>query len=154
MKMLIGIFLLVCLLFPINTGLVAQEWTDAQKEILKQIEESYELWVKKDVEGFLNYIHDDYCGWHYESGVTQKKSSFVNMANHYFPKTEVIFYELTPLNVQVLDDVAIVHYYFYFLMKDSEGKEQTSQSRYTDILLKENDRWLLISDHGGEIKVK
>ena len=61
---------------------------------------------------------------------------------------------IEPHVLAVLDDVAIVHYYFYFLMKDFEGKEQTSQSRYTDILLKENDKWLLISDHGVEVKVK
>jgi uncharacterized protein (TIGR02246 family) len=152
MKKVMVIIISLCFLF--NTGLVAHEWTDAEKEVLKEMEKSYELWVKKDIEGFLSYIHDDYCGWHYESAVTQKKSNFVNMANHYFPKTEIIFYELTPLEVQILDDVAIVHYYFYFLMKDDEGKEQSSQSRYTDILMKEDGKWLLISDHGGEVKVK
>ena len=154
MQKLIGTILLVCLIFSMNAVVVAHEWSDAEMEVLKQMEESYEMWAKQDIEGFLNYIHDDYCGWHYESAVTQKKSSFVNMANHYFPKSEVIFYEMTPLEVQILDDVAIVHYYFYFLIKDSEGKDQSSRSRYTDILLKENDKWLLISDHGGEVKIK
>ena len=152
MKRVMLIIISLCFLF--NTWLVAHEWTDAEQEVLNDMEKSYETWIKKDIEGWLSYIHDDYCGWHYESAVTQKKSNFVNMANHYFPKFELIFYELTPLEVQILDDVAIVHYYFYFLAKDDEGKEQNSQSRYTDIFIKEGGKWLLISDHGGEVKVK
>ena len=152
MKKVMVILISLCFLF--NMGLFAKEWSDAQMEVLKQVEKSYDLWAKKDIEGWLSYIHEDYCGWHYESAVTQKKSSFVNMANYYFPKYELVFYEFTPLEVQVLDDVAIVHYYFYFLAKDEEGKETDSQSRYTDILLKKDGKWLLISDHGGNVEVK
>jgi ketosteroid isomerase-like protein len=146
--------ILMFLFFLFNTGLFAKDWSDAQMEVLKQVKESYDLWAKKDIEGFLSYIHDDYCGWHYDNPVTQKKSSFVNMVNYYFPKSELVFYEFTPLEVQILDNVAIVHYYFYFLAKDDEGNEMTSQSRYTDILLKEDGKWLLISDHGGDVEVK
>jgi len=29
------------------------------------------------------------------------------------------------------------------------GKEKSSQGRWTDILKKEGDKWLLIGDHGG-----
>ena len=149
-----SITFLLIVLISMGTTVLASEWTDAEKEVLSDMEKSYETWVKKDMEGFLNYIHDDYCGWHYESAVPQKKSNFVNTVNYYFPKFEVIFYELTPLEVQIFDDVAFVHYYFYFLAKDEEGKEQSSQSRYTDILMKVDGKWMLISDHGGDIEVK
>jgi len=35
------------------------------------------------------------------------------------------------------------------LYKDMDGKQQTEQGRFTDILLKEKGKWLLIGDHGG-----
>jgi uncharacterized protein (TIGR02246 family) len=148
------ILVIISLFFLFNSGLIAKEWSAAEKEVVKAMEESYELWAKKDVEGFLSYVHDDYIGWHYESPVTQTKSSFINMVSHYFPKTKVIFWEMKPLDIQILDDIAIVHYYFYFLMTDEEGKENSSQSRYTDILMKTDEKWLLISDHGGDVEVK
>jgi ketosteroid isomerase-like protein len=152
MKRVIIFMLSVCLLF--STGLFAKDWSDAQMEVLKDIEKSYEMWKNRDAEGFLSYVHEDYCGWHYESPVTQEKSSFINMVNYYFPKTELVFYEMTPLKVQIFDDIAIVHYYFYFLAKDDEGKEIDSQSRYTDILMKVDGKWMLISDHGGDVEIK
>ena len=71
------IFLLISLCFLFYSGLFAHEWTKAEQEVLNDMEKSYEMWAKKDIEGFLSYIHDDYCGWHYESAVTQKKSNFV-----------------------------------------------------------------------------
>ena len=73
MKKVLVILISLCFLF--NTGLFAKEWSDAQMEVLKQVEKSYDLWAKKDIEGWLSYIDEDYCGWHYESAVTQKKSN-------------------------------------------------------------------------------
>jgi ketosteroid isomerase-like protein len=154
MKKLTGLFLLVSLLFPINTGLVAQEWTDAQKEVWKNIEVFYELSAKRDIPGCLSFFHDDFSGWHYTNVLPTGKEARKKVIEHYFPKSKVFLYELQPVDIKVHDNVAIVHYLLLSVVKDEEDKEEFRQSRWTDILLKENDKWLTIGDHGGLIKVK
>jgi len=43
-----------------------------------------------------------------------------------------------------------VHYYYTYLYKDVEGKQKTSQGRWTDILMKQGNKWVMIGDHGGQ----
>lgn len=43
------------------------------------------------------------------------------------------------------------HYYTQ-VVKNAEGKEENVEGRWTDILMKQGDRWVLIGDHGGRIK--
>jgi hypothetical protein len=40
------------------------------------------------------------------------------------------------------------------LYKDSEGKEKREAGRWTDILMKDGNKWVLIGDHGGEFPPK
>lgn len=44
--------------------------------------------------------------------------------------------------------LAYVHYYYSYLYKDAEGKEKSSFGRWTDILMKQGDKWVMIGDHG------
>jgi hypothetical protein len=39
--------------------------------------------------------------------------------------------------------------YYTQVVKDGEGKEKTQRGRWTDILVKQDGRWVLIGDHGG-----
>jgi ketosteroid isomerase-like protein len=58
-------------------------------------------------------------------------------------------YEITPLAITVRGEFAVVHYYYSQVSKSSEGKMSNVKGRWTDILLKQGDRWVLIADHGG-----
>jgi len=52
--------------------------------------------------------------------------------------------------IKVHGDFAFAHYYYASLYQEKKGEEEVSQGRWTDILKKEGDKWLLIGDHGGE----
>ena len=47
-------------------------------------------------------------------------------------------------------DVGIVHYLYSSASKDADGKVETSNGRYTDILLRTDDGWKFIAWHGGD----
>jgi hypothetical protein len=38
-------------------------------------------------------------------------------------------------------------------MEGSDGKATTEKGRWTDILMKKNGKWMLVGDHGGEVKM-
>jgi len=148
LKTIAAIAVIVFIVFA-STPLYAQEWSKEQKEVWKNVEAYWELAAKDDIQGFLKYFHDGYSGWNYDSSLPDDKASVRKWAGYYIPRTEVLLYEIKPAAIAVHDKVAIVHYYFSRVYKDTEGKEKTTQGRWTDILTKQGDKWILIGDHGG-----
>ena len=132
-----------------SAPLFAQEWSEAQKEVWKNVEAYNELGAKRDLDGFLSYFHDDYSGWYYESAMPGSKESARKWVSYYFKKTKVLVYEITPVAIKVHGNFAFVHYYYSSVYEPKKGEEKSSQGRWTDILKKEGDKWLVIGDHGG-----
>jgi hypothetical protein len=42
-----------------------------------------------------------------------------------------------------------VHYYFTYAYESPDGKRGSERGRWTDILVKHGDKWVLLADHGG-----
>ena len=57
--------------------------------------------------------------------------------------------EIKPVGINIHDNVAIVQYYYSRILSDVEGKEKTISGRWTDVLMKQEDKWVMIGDHGG-----
>ena len=60
-------------------------------------------------------------------------------------------HELYPLSIVVHEDVAIAHYLFTSATEDKnkDGKIETANGRYTDILVRTDDGWKFIAWSGG-----
>ncbi len=57
--------------------------------------------------------------------------------------------EIMPLAIRIHGDVAIVQYYFVRAVQDSDGKRRRETGNWTDVLLRQGDKWVLIADRGG-----
>jgi len=122
------------------------EWDDVQKEIWQQVEVYTKLIIDGKINKFLEYFHKDYLGWNYYENYPISKKDVKDELLH-LPSTEIISYNITPVSIQVKNDIAIVHYNYSAVYKTSEGVEKTKSSRYTDILMKDDEKWVLIGDH-------
>lgn len=129
--------------------LAAQEWSAAQKEIWKHVEAYWALDAARDVEGFMGYFHADYLGWSVEDALPVTKATVRKFVEHQMKATKVLVQNIQPVGIKIHGDVAIVHYYWSRIEKDSEGKEKPISGRWTDILARQVDKWVLIGDHGG-----
>lgn len=143
------VLIVVCLFLLGATSVIAEEWSKEQKEVLATVEAYSDLMMKRDIDGFLKYFHKDYRGWDYNTPVPYGFESLKKWVSFGFPKSEVLIYEIKPLEILVFEKSAVLHYYFYYRVKDYEGKEKTNTDRWTDILTKKDGKWLLIADHGG-----
>jgi ketosteroid isomerase-like protein len=132
-----------------SAQLLAQEWSEEQKEVWKNVEAYSDMWVKGDLEGFLAYFHDDFSGWGNQDALPRNKASVRKFATHNFKSLKVFVTDIQPVGINIFDNVAIVQYYYTNVLKDKEGKEQTARGRWTDILMKQGDKWVIIGDHGG-----
>jgi len=132
-----------------SVPLFAQEWSAAQKDVWKNVEAYWALYAQGDLEGFLAYVHTDYRGWSYQGALPSDKASTRKWLDHGMKTTKTLVHEVKPTAIQIHGNVAIVHYFYAVLEKDAEGKENGSSGRWTDILMKQGDKWVMIGDHGG-----
>ncbi len=144
----IAVAMLCAALFT-TTPLLAQEWSAAQKEVWRNVVIYWALWADRDLEGFLEYFHPDFIGWSYDSALPQDTSSRRKWLDHSMETNEILVYEINPVAIQVHDKFAIVHYYYALKYEDYDGYEHSNQGRWTDILMKQGKKWVMISDHGG-----
>ena len=138
----------------LSNAALAQEWSAEQQEVWKANENWWELYKNNDAEGIKALIHKDYVGWSWGDYATEGQAEAQKWADHMIPKgTKIIYHNLRPLDILVIGDVAVLHYY-YSTRKTVDGKDTTKQGRWTDVWKKEGGKWLLIADSGGVLSTK
>lgn len=141
----------ICLAMIAPTALYAQEWSTDQKEVWKNVETYWDLGAKGEIEEFLTYFHDDFSGWNIGAALPANRDERIKIIRFSQSRNKSLFYRIQPLAIKIHGDVAFVHYYYMDITEDDEGNETEVQGRWTDILIKQGDKWIMIGDHGGPI---
>lgn len=149
LKHLVGLTLLAAFVFVASVS--AQQWSDAQKDVWTGVEKYWEAGMSDNPTDFLSYFDDSYYGWSYESGAPSTKSNLTKVMTYWMKKGQTKLYTITPARIWVDGNFAFVHYYYYMVNEGPEGKPMPERGRWTDILMKKGDKWVLVGDHGGEI---
>ena len=147
-KRIISLFV-TCLAMLASTTLFAQEWSTDQKDVWTNVEAYWDLAAKGDLEVYLGYFHNDFSGWNYLSPLPHDRATRVKYIKFLLPKSKTLFSDIQPLAIKIHSNVAIVHYSYILISKSEEEKEKVEQGRWTDILIKQDDKWIMIGDHGG-----
>lgn len=134
--------------------LPAQEWSAAQKEVWSNVEAYWKLEAAGDLAGFMACFDEDYLGWEINDALPSTKAEVKRWVEHDLKTTKILVQQVNPIGIKLHGEVAFVHYYYSRLVKDSEGKEKQVKGRWTDILKKKGDKWLLIGDSGGRSSKK
>jgi ketosteroid isomerase-like protein len=141
--------LVTALLMALPGAATAGDWSAEQKEVWEAIETCNSHFVEKNLEAAMDCIHDDFRGWLYNEPVPRGKASFETVGTYMLKTRDTVASELRPIDIMVLGDFAVVHYFFVEVSKDQDGKESYQQGRWTDVLIKEDGKWRWIADHGG-----
>lgn len=128
---------------------LSQEWSPTQKEVWKNVETYLALNAAGDLEGFLSYVHQDYIGWDIREPMASDKSRLRKFLDYSHKNYKIELEDSQPVSINIIDDVAIVYYHFTGVAKDADGKRSEYSGRWSDVLKKQGDRWVLIGDHGG-----
>lgn len=152
MKRLLYVLVLVAALgffLIISAPTNAQEWSAAQKEVWQVEETLWKLSATGNTEGNLAYYHPDYVGWINIIPAPQNKEEMSKIYSHFMKTQKILVYDIYPLSIKIYGNVAIVHYSYTQILQDAESKESMEIGRWTDILMKQGEKWLVIGDHGG-----
>ena len=145
---LIRIVTLALLLVWVASGF-AQQWSDAQKEVWNTVESFNEAWNEGDLDRFMGFFHADYRGWYSGMDAPSDRDSVQRWVEAIMASENVLVSDTTPLSIQIYGDTAIVHSVYASLVEYGNGERKFERGRWTDVLQKHNDRWLVIGDHGG-----
>ncbi len=146
------VIILVILTTVVNSN--AQSWSSEQKAVWAGVEEYWATGTSSNPMSFLNYFDDSYTGWNYNYETPGTKADAVKSLTYWLNKGKVQFYVITPSKIWVNGDFAYVHYYYTQVTEGPDGKPNTEKGRWTDILMKKGSKWMLVGDHGGEIKAE
>ena len=141
---------LVLALASMSFTTVAQTWNAQQAEVLKNVEAYWAAYSKGDAAGFLSYFSEDYVGWSNDSPMPDNKQITAKFVTYGLANKKTLFYHLNPVTIKVYGDIAIVNYYYTTHSQNVDNEKKWQSGRWTDILKKQGDKWVIVADHGGE----
>ena len=142
---------IVILIIPFTSGFSQmQNFTKAQKEVWQTVQNYWDLYSKGDAVGYLGYVDDSYHGWSYTFQTPMNKTDITKFVKADMSQNTEIMHVLTPAVIWVKGDFSYVDYYYQLTVQNSKGDVKSSGGRWTDILMKKENKWVLIGDQGGQ----
>jgi hypothetical protein len=144
------VFAVLTVLFLLPITVQAQEWTSEQKEVWETVKA---CWTATDVEGMNACTHEDLVTWGLGNVIPLNKTDSGALTSRWFDTQEVVWSYYQPLNIDVRGDMAIVIYVHHWADKNRvTGEETTGSNNWTEVFVKEGNRWLLLADHGTRVE--
>ncbi|MDH3304411.1 MAG: nuclear transport factor 2 family protein [Gammaproteobacteria bacterium] len=142
--------------FLLAAGSVLAQATPAdpvndQADVWAQIEAQWAAEEKGDNKWMDRVLTDDFSGWNNESPSPRGKASTKMWDRLNDQISQMVAHELYPLSIVVHGDVAVAHYMFTSANKNKnkDGQIETSNGRYTDVLVRTDEGWKFIAWAGG-----
>jgi hypothetical protein len=150
MKGVLVLFVILLIVFFSNS-ILAQQWSTEQQEVWKTINAQWQ--ADKDGKNWVDeFVHPDCFGWNNSTPMPSNKSNITRWFKAYQSISKTLEYQITPAAIIVKDNFAVAHYYYVILNENYDKKMEREIGRWTDILIKEGNKWLFIGWQGGEDK--
>ncbi len=142
--------LLSALLAAMAGTAVAQTWTPAQQEIWKLEEQQWQMARDKDLSWIETMVHPNLSYWDVDQAMPQTRASLARWSRYSVGNSTVLEQELFPIAITVSGNIAVVQYRYQIARENYKKERESVSGRYTDVLVKENGRWLFIGWAGGD----
>ena len=142
-------FVMVAFIVLFATAAFAQEWTKAQKEVWQVVEDNWTKWKNSDIEGIKLNLHEKYQGWNQDMPLPMSKDKLIKMYVSMKDMVKINSYDIEPARITVIDNAAVVNYYFTVsetIIMGDEKKQQDFKGKNAEFYVKEGGKWLLLGD--------
>lgn len=137
-------------LLALTGAATAQDTADDQASVWAAVERQWDADEQGDQEWIERMLTDDFSGWDRESPAPRSKPSLRMWDRLQDSQGKMVLHELYPLAIIVEGDTAVAHYLYSSAVETSDGKVETDNGRYTDVLVRTSDGWKFIAWHGGD----
>ena len=128
----------------------AQTWSADQQEIWRFEEQQWKMAAEKDLSWIDKMVHPNLSYWDVDRPAPQNKASLLRWNRYGNTNATVLEQELFPISVTITGNIAVAQYRYSIARENYQKERETVTGRYTDILVKENDRWLFLAWAGGD----
>lgn len=124
------------------------ELAEEQRDLWAQVEALWKMAVAQDAVSASGALHPNYVGW--VTGQPQPHGRDAAIASVGPSSPRVLSYRLQPLSIAVFDGTAgVVHYTYVADVQSGEGLSKAVSGRWSEMYLRQNGRWIMISVSGG-----
>lgn len=138
----------VCLLGLVSTALAQNDSDPA--DVWAVVEEVWNSDEKGDKKWPDKLLTNEFVGWGKTSPAPRGKESIKMWDRFEDQLGKTVAHELYPLSIVVRGDVAVAHYLYTVAYEDKDGAIETSNGRYTDVLVRTDAGWKFLAWHGGQ----
>lgn len=128
----------------------AQTWSPEQQEIWQFEEQQWRMSAEEDASWVDTMTHPNLSYWSVDQPGPQNRESLARWVRYGNASNTVLEQELFPISITITGEVAVVHYRYTTASENYKKEREIVTGRYTDILVKENGRWLFLSWAGGD----
>ena len=128
----------------------AQTWNPEQQEIWQFEEQQWKLEAAKDASWIDTMVHPNLRYWSTSDPMPRGKESLKKWSRIGYEDDTTREYEIFPISATVTGNVAVVQYRYMLAYENYKKERDTVTGHYTDVLIKENGRWLFLAWEGGE----
>ena len=104
----------------------------------------------KDLTWIETMVHPNISFWDVDFPAPQNKASLSRWAKYGSTTDTILEQELFPISVTITDNVAVAQYRYRVASENDKKEREIVTGRYTDVFIKEGNRWLFITWAGGE----
>jgi type II secretory pathway pseudopilin PulG len=140
--------LLSLVLLP--TIAAAQTWSAEQQEVWALEQQQWQMSKDKDLSWIEKMVHPNISYWDVDQPGPQNRASLTRWSRYGSSASTVLEQELFPIAVTITGNLAVAQYRYVVVREDYKKERETATGRYTDVLMKEGDRWLFIAWAGGD----
>jgi mono/diheme cytochrome c family protein len=121
-------------------------WSKPQLEAWNTLMKVWDFYGNKDWKKLEPHLHENWVGWFDGFDMPVNPTQWQTYTEESaFKNSEYLIWRITPIAVQVVDDVAVVHstYYLSFVDKTT-GEAERVEGRSVDTLKKSEETWKLL----------
>jgi hypothetical protein len=129
----------------------AQSWNAAQQEVWQLEQQQWKMAAAKDLGWIETMVHPNMRYWETGSPMPRDKASLELWSRFDSENSTTLQQELFPISITITGNIAVVQYHYMVASENYKKERKTVTGQYTDVLLKDNGRWMFIAWAGGEI---
>jgi len=128
----------------------AQTWSPEQQEIWRLEEQQWRMAAAKDMTWIETMVHPNLNFWQADQPMPRNKASLSRWEKYTSANNTVLEQELFPISVTITGNVAVAQYRYQVARENYKKERETVTGRYTDVFIREGNRWLFITWAGGD----
>jgi hypothetical protein len=141
---------MLILLLAHGGSAAAQGWNAEQQEVWKVEELQWKMAAAKDASWIEKLVHPNVSFWDSDKATPQNRASLQRWTKIQDAASTVLEQELFPIAITVTGNTAVVQYRYLSSRENYKKERESVSGHYTDMLIKENGRWLFIGWAGGD----